>query len=76
MTKIRRDKFGRYQDVRIKGIIQRFRWIRPGRFLMGSPESEWDRGKNETQHEVILTKGFWMADTAVTQELWEAVIGA
>ncbi len=57
--------------------MQRFRRIIPGWFMMGSPEDEAEReswGK-ETLHEVILTKGFWVADTAVTQGLWQAVIG-
>ncbi|MEZ5448177.1 MAG: hypothetical protein R3E89_03890 [Thiolinea sp.] len=30
---------------------------------------------NETQHQVTLSKGFWLADTTVTQALWESVIG-
>jgi sulfatase modifying factor 1 len=42
---------------------------------MGSPADEPQRYDNETQHEVTLTKGFWLADTAVTQALWEAVMG-
>ncbi|MCP4700229.1 MAG: formylglycine-generating enzyme family protein [Gammaproteobacteria bacterium] len=51
------------------------RLIAPGRFLMGSPESEPKRYGDELQHEVILTKGFWLADTACTQALWQAVTG-
>ena len=51
------------------------RWIPPGRFLMGSPEDEPDREDDELPHEVELTQGFWMADTASTQTLWEAVMG-
>ena len=54
-----------------------FRWI-PATgekgFLMGSPEGE-SEGKNETQHKVILSKGFWMAETETTQGLWEEVMG-
>ena len=69
------DGYGRYADVEVKGVIQRFRWIKPGKFLMGSPPSEKEREDNETQHEVILTQGFWMADTACTQALWKAVMG-
>ena len=55
------------------------RFIQPGEFLMGSPESEKDRSTNgddtETQHRVVLTEGYWLADTACTQELWGAVMG-
>ena len=28
------------------------------------------------QHRVTLTRGFWLADTACTQALWQAVMGA
>ena len=34
-------------------------WVKPGTFMMGSPESE--KGiSNETQHQVTLTKGFYL----------------
>ncbi len=42
---------------------------------MGSPASEAERSNDEIQHRVILTEGFWLADTACTQALWQAVMG-
>lgn len=69
------DAYGLYADVNIKGVSQRFRWIKPGSFMMGTPETEPERLDNEKQHEVILTKAFWMADAACTQALWLAVMG-
>jgi formylglycine-generating enzyme required for sulfatase activity len=72
---IGRDEYGLYADFRIKGAAQRMRWIAPGEFLMGSPQSEAERFSNETQHPVILTQGYWLADTACTQALWQAVVG-
>lgn len=42
--------------------------------MMGSPDDEWQRIDNEIQHEVTLTAGFWLADTACRQELWNAVM--
>ena len=56
-------------------LIQEFVYIKPGTFLMGSPPDEVDRSSNETQHEVTLTRGYWLADTACTQSLWQAVMG-
>ena len=54
----------------------RMRWIRPGEFLMGSPKDEKDRWDNESpQHRVVLTTGFWIAETPCTQRLWELVMG-
>ena len=42
---------------------------------MGSAEDEPGRFDDELQHQVTLTQGFWLADTTVTQALWEAVMG-
>ncbi len=33
------------------------------------------RVRNESAHPVSITRGFWMADTEVTQELWQLVMG-
>ncbi len=55
---------------------QMFRYVPPGTFQMGSPQGEPERMDREgPQHDVILTKGFWMADTPCCQDLWEAVMG-
>jgi formylglycine-generating enzyme required for sulfatase activity len=55
-------------------VTQRMRWIKPGKFRMGSPDEEERRWENESpQHEVTLTQGFWLADTPCTQELWMAI---
>ena len=42
---------------------------------MGSPKSEEGRFAIEKQHRVKLTKGFWLLETEVTQEMWETVMG-
>ena len=49
--------------------------IPAGKFMMGSPVSEKDHKKDETQHEVTLTKPYYMGKYEVTQEQWEAVMG-
>ncbi len=43
--------------------------------MMGSPEQENGRYDNETQHQVNISQGYWLADTACTQALWQAVMG-
>ena len=42
---------------------------------MGSPAYEPERSNNETQHPVTLSRGFWIAETPVTQALWEIFMG-
>jgi len=47
----------------------------PGKFVMGSPENEEGRTcDDETQHEVMLTQGFWIGKFPVTQEQWACVM--
>jgi formylglycine-generating enzyme required for sulfatase activity len=41
---------------------------------MGSPESELGRGAGEVQHEVTLTRSFWMMETEITQGQFEAAM--
>ena len=57
------------KDVKLEMIL-----IPAGKFVMGSPESEKGRSKGETQHEVTLTKPFYMGKYEVTQEQWDAVM--
>jgi formylglycine-generating enzyme required for sulfatase activity len=58
-------------------VVQRLRWIPPGRFLMGSPKGEVGRLDTlESQpHGAEILNGYWLFDTPVTQELWSAVMG-
>ena len=49
--------------------------ISAGKFLMGSLVYENGRNDDETQHEVTLTKSYYMGKYAVTQEQWKAVMG-
>ncbi len=57
------------------GAVMAFRWCPPGTFTMGSPPNEADRRDDENQVQVRLSKGFWMAETEVTQAQWRAVMG-
>ena len=52
------------------------KWIPAGTFTMGSPETETGRpsGNVELQHQVTLTKGFYMGIYEVTQEQYAAVM--
>jgi formylglycine-generating enzyme required for sulfatase activity len=67
-------KAGDSLELTINDVKYAFRWCPPGTFQMGSPTSEPERGKDETQHQVTLTKGFWMLETEVTQAMWESIM--
>ncbi len=50
------------------------RWISPGRFKMGSTRDLW--WENEYQHDVQISRGFWIGACEVTQGEWLGLIGA
>jgi formylglycine-generating enzyme len=54
----------------------KLRWCPAGTFRIGSPVDEPERRPGETEREVTLTKGFWMAKYETTQGLWKRVSGA
>ena len=70
------DSRGVFAEIVVNGIPIEMRWIPPGKFPMGSPSGEDGRFDWEgPQHEVTLTRGFWLGSTPFTQAQWEAVMG-
>ena len=71
---------GDRKTLNIKGVEYAFHWCPPGEFMMGSAVKSgfwgWLGGgfSDETEHNVCLTKGFWMLETPVTQAMWENVM--
>jgi sulfatase modifying factor 1 len=53
----------------------KFAPIPAGTFLMGSPQEEKQRSKDEEQHEVEITRPFYLGVFEVTQKQWRAVMG-
>lgn len=49
--------------------------IPKGQFMMGSPESEEGRDKDENQHEVTISKDYYLGVYEVTQAQYEKVMG-
>ena len=60
------DLQGVFTEIEVGEGILELRWIPAGSFMMGD---------SDNQHEVILTHGFWLGRTQVTQEQWKAVMG-
>lgn len=70
-----RDAYGLWAMLEVDGVQQRLRWIPPGRFWVGSPDTDHDAFDFEKpQHEVLLSRGFWLFDTPCTQALWQVVM--
>ena len=70
------DLYGYWMDIKSGNVTQRMRYIAPGRFLMGSGKEEWGRLPGEPILEpTVISKGFWLGDSEVTQGLYEAVMG-
>ena len=63
VKKVKKAKVSKYDASNIRPM----KWVRiePGTFTMGRPESE-RLVKNEDQHEVEITRPFWIADTELT----------
>jgi formylglycine-generating enzyme required for sulfatase activity len=60
-----------------KGVLMKLVLIRPGNFMMGSPDLEKERMANEgPQHEVTISNPFYLGVTEVTQTQYQAVMGA
>lgn len=83
------DVYGLWADLTVNGATQRMRWIEPSGpegFWMGSTKQERDAIKDKNVRDwansaergprrVVVTEGFWLADTPCTQAFWLAVTG-
>jgi formylglycine-generating enzyme required for sulfatase activity len=49
-------------------------WIPPGRFWMGSPPTEPERGDSEAPMHLLQMQGFFMSQTPITQAQWRQVV--
>jgi sulfatase modifying factor 1 len=68
------DHFGDWAMASIADIDVKFRWCPPGTFLARSKATTSGASSDEF-HEVVVTRGFWLGETPVTQALWNAVLG-
>jgi len=56
-----------------EGVALTQLWIPPGRFWMGSPETELERLEDEGPQHLVQLQGFFMGQTPITQAQWRAV---
>jgi formylglycine-generating enzyme required for sulfatase activity len=55
------------------GLALTMLWIPPGRFWMGSPQSEPERLEREGPQHLVQLQGFFMGQTPITQAQWREV---
>lgn len=75
-----REKAGVRKVLKAKGVEYAFRWCPPGEFMMGGRRKEFEAltftlVEKSDQHQVKLTKGFWLLETPVTQMMWTSLMG-
>ena len=59
------------KDWTIPGLGLEMIWIEPGTFVMGGPKGEY---VHEKQHEVTISRGFWLGKYEVTVEQFRKFI--
>lgn len=69
------DAYGRWADLDVHGVRQRFRLIKSGSFWMGSAADEAGRAADEDRHLVTLSRDFWLADSETPQDFFVAQAG-
>ena len=66
---LRVDSFAYTNSIGIEFVL-----INSGSFIMGSPDDEKHRLKNEKEHKVIISNDFYISKTEVTQKQWMALM--
>ena len=59
--------------LKVKGVTYRFRLVEGGNFMMGALPGDKNADADEVRRKVAV-KSFYMGETEVTQELWDAVM--
>ncbi|HEY5311934.1 MAG TPA: SUMF1/EgtB/PvdO family nonheme iron enzyme, partial [Pirellulales bacterium] len=56
------------------GVSIQFGLLAPGKFKMGAPVTQFGHRRGEEQHEVVISKPYYLAVTETTQAQWQAVM--
>ncbi len=65
------------EKILVNSIGIKFLLIPAGKFMMGSPKEDQNAKPQEVpQHEVTITKSFYLSETEITQSQWDKVMGA
>ena len=64
-----------FEKVYRNSLGMEFVLIPAGTYIMGSPLNDPKRGYSEIQHQVVISKPFYMQTTEVTVKQWRALMG-
>ncbi|MBF0233798.1 MAG: formylglycine-generating enzyme family protein, partial [Desulfamplus sp.] len=67
---------GEKKTLSLNGAVFTMVYIPAGTFIREIQADPEKSSMDATQQKVTLSKGFWMGDTPVTQQLWKAVMGS
>ncbi len=62
-------------QMNVNGVKFNMIYVEPGTFTMGATTDDDYDERQHPSHKVTLTKGYYIAETEVTQDLWEEVMG-
>ena len=65
-----------FREELAEGVALTMLWIPPGRFWMGSPDTEPERMEREGPQHLVQLQGLFMGQTPITQAQWQAVMGS
>ena len=67
---------GNVETFKVEGVTFRMVRVRGGRYIMGATDEQGEEaGDDERPAHEVEVSDFYIAETEVTQELWEAVMG-
>lgn len=62
-------------DFNVKGVQFRMKYVEGGSFMMGAPNDDNEAYDKEKPAHKVALDSYYIAETQVTQELWQAVMG-
>jgi serine/threonine protein kinase len=69
------DEQGQWADLIVRGVTFRLRHLSAGRFVMGTLDTDPLHRPDETAVAVVFSRGWWLADSEVTQAQYHAITG-
>ena len=63
-------------DFNVNGVQFRMKYVEGGSFMMGAPDDDDEAWGDEKPAHKVTLDSYYIAETQVTQELWQAVMGS